>query len=96
MLSAIGRDANNHIYPIAWAVVSVESKETWKWFIDLLIEDLGMGVGHVLILISDQYKVMNFYSNDSIPMIHNNITMFVHFNSNDSLKHYNVCTLPFQ
>nr|KAJ0190407.1 hypothetical protein LSAT_V11C800391310 [Lactuca sativa] len=55
-LSAIGRDANNHIYPIAWAVVSVESKETWKWFIDLLIEDLGMGVGHGLTLISDQHK----------------------------------------
>ncbi|CAI9288541.1 unnamed protein product [Lactuca saligna] len=56
LLSAIGRDANNHIYPIAWAVVSVESKETWKWFIDLLIEDLGMGVGHGLTLISDQHK----------------------------------------
>ncbi|CAI9265482.1 unnamed protein product [Lactuca saligna] len=56
LLSAIGRDANNHIYPIVWAVVSVESKETWKWFIDLLIEDLGMGVGHGLTLISDQHK----------------------------------------
>ncbi|CAI9279914.1 unnamed protein product [Lactuca saligna] len=56
LLSAIGRDANNHIYPIAWAVVSVESKETWKWFINLLIEDLGMGVGHGLTLISDQHK----------------------------------------
>nr|KAJ0186902.1 hypothetical protein LSAT_V11C900463080 [Lactuca sativa] len=56
LLSAIGRDANNHIYPIAWAVVSVESKETWKWFIDLLIQDLGMGVGHGLTLISDQHK----------------------------------------
>ncbi|CAI9266213.1 unnamed protein product [Lactuca saligna] len=39
-----------------YAVVSVESKETWKWFIDLLIEDLGMGVGHGLTLISDQHK----------------------------------------
>nr|KAJ0206283.1 hypothetical protein LSAT_V11C500291090 [Lactuca sativa] len=56
LLSAIDRDANNHIYPIVWAVVSVESKETWKWFIDLLIEDLGMGVGHGLTLISDQHK----------------------------------------
>ncbi|CAI9275153.1 unnamed protein product [Lactuca saligna] len=56
LLSAIGRDANNHIYPIAWAIVSMESKETWKWFIDLLIENLGMGVGHGLTLISDQHK----------------------------------------
>ncbi|CAI9264962.1 unnamed protein product [Lactuca saligna] len=34
----------------------MESKETWKWFIGLLIEDLGMGVGHGLTLISDQHK----------------------------------------
>nr|KAJ0211487.1 hypothetical protein LSAT_V11C400221130 [Lactuca sativa] len=47
LLSVIGRDANNHIYPIAWAV---------KWFIDLLIENLGMGVGHELTLISYQHK----------------------------------------
>ncbi|GKC32216.1 hypothetical protein Tco_1039510 [Tanacetum coccineum] len=32
LLSAIGRDANNHIFLIAWVVVSVENKENWKWF----------------------------------------------------------------
>nr|KAJ0185151.1 hypothetical protein LSAT_V11C900458210 [Lactuca sativa] len=48
LLSAIGRDANNHIYHIAWAV----------WFIDLLIEDLGMGVGDGLTLLSYQHKAM--------------------------------------
>ncbi|KAJ9553709.1 hypothetical protein OSB04_017754 [Centaurea solstitialis] len=33
LLAAVGRDANNQIYPIAWAVVAVENKETWKWFV---------------------------------------------------------------
>ncbi|XP_052623735.1 uncharacterized protein LOC128129082 [Lactuca sativa] len=56
LLAAIGRDANNHIYPFAWAVVAVENKESWKWFLDLLIDDIGMGVGHGLTIISDQHK----------------------------------------
>ncbi|CAI9271631.1 unnamed protein product [Lactuca saligna] len=53
---AMGRDANNHIFPIAWAVVEVENKETWKWFLDLLLDDIEMGIGHGLTLISDQHK----------------------------------------
>nr|KAJ0199446.1 hypothetical protein LSAT_V11C600321950 [Lactuca sativa] len=56
LLATIGRDANNHIYPVARAVVAVENKETWKWFLDLLIYDIGIGVGHGLTIISDQHK----------------------------------------
>ncbi|XP_025624867.1 uncharacterized protein [Arachis hypogaea] len=41
ILSAIGQDANNQIYVIAYAIVSVENKENWKWFLELLLEDLG-------------------------------------------------------
>ena len=29
LLTAIGRDANNQVYPIAWVVVDVESKPNW-------------------------------------------------------------------
>ncbi|CAI9269996.1 unnamed protein product [Lactuca saligna] len=43
LLSAVGRDANNNIYPLAWAVVNVENKRTWKWFLDNLMEDIGGG-----------------------------------------------------
>ena len=57
LLSAVGRDANNHIYPIAWAVVAVENKETWKWFLNLLLKDINMGNGAGLTLLSDQHKV---------------------------------------
>nr|KAJ0198545.1 hypothetical protein LSAT_V11C700346510 [Lactuca sativa] len=56
LLTVVGRDANNHIYPLAWAEVVVESKETWKWFVDLLLDDIEMGNGHGLTLISDQHK----------------------------------------
>ena len=57
LLCVVGRDANNQLYPIAWAVVCVESKQTWKWFLDLLIDDLELHRGNGLTLMSDQHKV---------------------------------------
>ncbi|CAI9279734.1 unnamed protein product [Lactuca saligna] len=53
---AVGRDANNQMYPLAWAVVPVENKANWKWFLDLLLEDIDMGQGRGLTIISDQHK----------------------------------------
>ena len=57
LLTAIGRDANNQVYPIAWAVVDVESKPNWTWFLELLHEDLSLNNGRGLVVISDQHKV---------------------------------------
>lgn len=58
LLSAVGRDANNHIYPIAWAVVNVENKHTWKWFLSNLMDDIDEGGnGHGITLLSDGHKV---------------------------------------
>ena len=57
VLAAVGRDANNQIYPIAWAVVGVENKATWKWFIDLLMDDIDGGLGAGITLLSDGHKV---------------------------------------
>lgn len=59
LLSAVGRDGNNQIFPIAWAVVSIENKENWSWFMKCLIEDLGMEAGEGLTIISDQHKVFS-------------------------------------
>ncbi|CAI9285468.1 unnamed protein product [Lactuca saligna] len=56
LLAAMGRDANHHIFPIAWVVVAVENKETWKWFLNLLLSDIKMRISHGLTLISDQHK----------------------------------------
>jgi hypothetical protein len=36
LLCAIGRDANNQMYPIAWAAVPIENYDTWYWFLSLL------------------------------------------------------------
>ncbi|CAI9290557.1 unnamed protein product [Lactuca saligna] len=56
LLCDVGRDANNGIYPIAWVVVCVENKENWRWFLDLLIDDLGLNLGCGYNVISDQHK----------------------------------------
>ncbi|KAL7585933.1 uncharacterized protein LOC111921312 [Lactuca sativa] len=56
LLSTVGRDANNNIYPLDWAVVNVENKRTWKWFLDNLMEDIGGGNGHGITILSDGHK----------------------------------------
>ncbi|XP_052623324.1 uncharacterized protein LOC128128431 [Lactuca sativa] len=56
LLTAIGRDANNQVYPICWGVVDIENKQNWKWFLDLLSEDVGVQEGGGLTVISDQHK----------------------------------------
>ncbi|XP_022637898.1 uncharacterized protein LOC106763352 [Vigna radiata var. radiata] len=43
LLTAVGRDANDQMCPLAYVVVKVENKESWTFFLELLIEDLGGG-----------------------------------------------------
>ncbi|CAI9278984.1 unnamed protein product [Lactuca saligna] len=57
LLSAVGRDGNNNIYPIAWAIVNVENKSTCKWFLDNLIDDINEGGNdNEITLMSDGHK----------------------------------------
>ncbi|XP_010501306.1 PREDICTED: uncharacterized protein LOC104778550 [Camelina sativa] len=56
ILAAVGRDADNRIYPIAWAIVRVEDNESWSWFVDKLKTDLDLGVGDRLTVMSDKQK----------------------------------------
>ncbi|CAI9299567.1 unnamed protein product [Lactuca saligna] len=60
LLTTIGIDANNQVYPIAWVVVDVENKSNWTWFLELLSGDLDLIDGRGLIVISDQHKVSFF------------------------------------
>ncbi|GJU62779.1 retrovirus-related pol polyprotein from transposon TNT 1-94 [Tanacetum coccineum] len=56
LLTAMGRDANNQMYPIAWAVVRVENSENWMWFLSLLQDDLSLNDGTGITIISDSHK----------------------------------------
>lgn len=58
ILTTVGRDGNNHIFPVAWAVVTVENKDKWSWFLRLLADDLEIPHGQGVTLMSDQHKVI--------------------------------------
>ncbi|GKV49409.1 hypothetical protein SLEP1_g56160 [Rubroshorea leprosula] len=57
LLTTVVRDVNNQMYPIAWAVVEVEKRETWEWFFEELRKDLLIGDGSRFCIMSDQQKV---------------------------------------
>ena len=54
LLSAIGINANDYIYPTAWAVVSKENKNNWRWFLQLLAQDLRISDSHKLAFMTDK------------------------------------------
>ena len=53
LLCATAMDANDQMFPVAWAVVEFESKESWSWFLAHLIKDLDMQTGDKWTLLSD-------------------------------------------
>ncbi|KAK8690812.1 hypothetical protein V6N13_074338 [Hibiscus sabdariffa] len=56
ILSVVGRDGNTQIFPIAWALVEVENRDTWTWFLQNIHNDLNLGDGSNFTLISDMQK----------------------------------------
>ena len=57
LLTAVGIDVNDCIYPVAWATVSKENKDNWKWFLELLAEDCGITNSYNWAFVSDRQKV---------------------------------------
>nr|GEY32710.1 hypothetical protein [Tanacetum cinerariifolium] len=59
LLTAMGRDENNQMFPIAWVVVNVENNDNWEWFLACLCEDLRLNSGVYMIVILDGHKDLN-------------------------------------
>jgi len=57
--AAIGRDGNDDIYPIAYAVCETENKDTWTWFLVQLLEDIDYPLEHMWSFMSDRQKVIS-------------------------------------
>ena len=51
LLIAMTQDANNEVYPLAFAIVESESKDSWKWFLCCIKENVIQRKG--ICLISD-------------------------------------------
>ncbi|KAL0423308.1 UNVERIFIED_CONTAM: hypothetical protein Sradi_0865600 [Sesamum radiatum] len=56
LLTAVSIDPNNNLYPLAYAVVSGETREAWQWFLELLKDDLHVVRDAVYTFISDKQK----------------------------------------
>ncbi|CAL9754013.1 unnamed protein product [Musa acuminata subsp. burmannicoides] len=56
LLVAIGRDAQEQNFPLAWACVNKETKVNWRWFLTMIAEALELGDGSELTIISDKQK----------------------------------------
>ncbi|XP_062085949.1 uncharacterized protein LOC133792058 [Humulus lupulus] len=56
LLAAVGIDAENSLFPIAYAICEKENTETWTWFLTLLKEDLSKVDHRNFTMISDRQK----------------------------------------
>ncbi|XP_058759381.1 uncharacterized protein LOC131632657 [Vicia villosa] len=54
---AVGKDGNNKMIPIAYAVVEAETKDSWQLFLKLLLEDLQSIQQNAYGFTSDQQKL---------------------------------------
>ncbi|KAF9606841.1 hypothetical protein IFM89_029298 [Coptis chinensis] len=54
LLTTVGRDGNNQMFPIAWAQVESENKDSWCWFLDRLLNDFNILDGQGWTAITDQ------------------------------------------
>lgn len=83
LLAAVGKDGNNQMFPIAFAVVEAETKDSWQWFMELLMEDLNSIRQREWTFISDQQKASLLFS-----LLHYSFTFL-------GCVYFNVVYLPF-
>ena len=57
LLTALGIDPNDCIYPIAFGLVEVESTSSWEWFMASLKDDLNICNTSPYTIMSDKQKV---------------------------------------
>jgi hypothetical protein len=57
LLTAVGIDPNDCIYPIAFGLVEVECTSSWEWFLSNLKDDLNITNTSTWTIMSDKQKV---------------------------------------
>ncbi|XP_027165709.1 uncharacterized protein LOC113765678 [Coffea eugenioides] len=85
LLTAIGIDANDCIYPIAYAVVEIENKSSWKWFVKFLKHDLCIHEQKTWTFISDRQKGLGSAIHEVTPGVeHRHCVRHLHNNMKKS------------
>lgn len=57
MLVIVVENGNQQMFPILWTIVGMESKYSGTWFLQYLIQDLKLGNGKGLMIMSNIQKV---------------------------------------
>ncbi|XP_071923215.1 uncharacterized protein [Coffea arabica] len=81
LLTTVGIDPNDCLYPIAYAVVEAENKMSWKWFVEFLKYDLEIYDQRKWTLISDRQKGLGTAIHEVLPEIeHRHCVRHLHNN----------------
>ncbi|XP_039127030.1 uncharacterized protein LOC120263224 [Dioscorea cayenensis subsp. rotundata] len=87
VLSAIGIDPNDCIFPLAYAVVLTESRQTWTWFMELLRDDLEIWNSKYITIMSDRQKGLKRVVEDIFPDAeHRNCVRHIYTNFREKFK----------
>ncbi|XP_021728268.1 uncharacterized protein LOC110695318 [Chenopodium quinoa] len=54
----VGRDSNDQMFPVAWAVTEGENSLSWEWFLKHLQTSLELGDGIGLAILSDEHQAI--------------------------------------
>ena len=57
-MTAVGRDADDALYPLAFALVQKENQDNWTWFMLALKNSLSLDSGSTVTMMSDMQKVV--------------------------------------
>ena len=67
LLDAVGLDANNSIFPIAYAVVQTEKYKSYKWFLEHLVNNLQIFNSRYFTFISDRQEGLKLALSQVVP-----------------------------
>ncbi|XP_021747438.1 uncharacterized protein LOC110713287 [Chenopodium quinoa] len=56
LMSAVGRDGNYQMYPIAWAVVQGENNDSWEWFLTHLQKSISLADRAGCVIVLDEHQ----------------------------------------
>ncbi|GJW88367.1 hypothetical protein Tco_0163707 [Tanacetum coccineum] len=61
-------ETQEQMFPIAWALVTVENKDNWLWFLVSLGDDLNLNRGATVTIISDGHKGLKEAVREWLPL----------------------------
>lgn len=86
LLTAVGIDANNGMFPVAYAVCDDENMRTWSWFIQSLVQDLQMYDQEHWCIISDRQKGLIQAVKEHLPRVEHRFCVR-HLHNNMKILH---------